>query len=451
MLLYTLVGHSNDSTLNHKLLGSTFESDVAIFLYYTNIKNFDNLYFIFTKTEFNDFDQFSDFTQEPLNFFVETNESKITKLSFDSERSIFRLKSDYYTESFICSESEEKQLHFSDVICCYEKEKENLLPTNWEIQDDEFFEHHYEAEVLYVSVLTYQIGNEDSITCLAGASYHEQTSALLLDKKIQELKPDWCHYYFKPLFILKNQIARYLEHNQLKFCSYSEDPEKKLALIPLEKEEKHVEAKLYTCEYKTLTSVDENEFEDFIEDSWDIYSKHFEIFAEEDSFDKELEENLSKEDIITTYISELHKYYLEQQNDWLQVISLLKDLSMKDNIELALNCNLFDESAQYTENFESAFVFLKDCIQISKDNELYDDLAIGLLIKQKTGLKANNIEIKRIAGFILHRDGIFSLNENEVIDFIREETDSNFYIEEKAKYMSSEKLASILNLNINLQ
>ena len=69
----------------------------------------------------------------------------------------------------------------------------------------------------------------------------------------------------------------------------------------------------------------------------------------------------------------------------------------------------------------------------------------------KTGLKANNIEIKRIAGFILHRDGIFSLNENEVIDFIKEETDDNFYIEEKAKYMSSEKLSSILNLNINLQ
>ncbi len=449
MLIYTLVARVNGENFNYKLLGSTFESDVAIYLYYTNIEKFKDIYFVFTKTEFYDFNQFSDFTQEPLEFFVREKNNKISELLFEDQNNIFRLKSDYYTESLICSESEEKETNFSDIICCNEKEKKNLLPSSWILQDDDFFEHHYEAEVLYVSVLTYQKNNGDNITCLAGASYHEQTCALLLDEKIKEIEPDWCHFYFKPLFIFKNQISRYLNNKELKFCSYSDEPDKQLALIPIENNEKHIDAIPYTCKYKTLTSVDEDLFEDFIDNSWDKYQLHFEVF-EEESFEKSFGENISKEDIITTYISELHKYYLYSQEDWNDVIRLLKELSLKDNLEISLNCNIIESSAFYNDNFESTFLFLKDCIQIAKDNDLYEDLAIGLLIRQRTGLKSNNVDIKRASSFILHKNGIYSLNKNEVVEFLKEEQDENFYIEEKTKYISSGKLLSILNMDFNL-
>jgi hypothetical protein len=451
MDLYTLVAKEKKKNNNYKLLGSTFESDVAIFLYFSNKEKYEELYFVFTRSEFNDFNQFSDFSEETLTFFVKLENNKINKLLFNDKSNIYKLQSPYFTESLICSRSEDEneQLDYSEIVCDNEKYKKELFPFDYKTQDEEFFEHHYEAEVLYVSVLTYGKNGEEH-TCLGSASYNEESTAYLLDTKINEINPDWSHYYFKPMFIFKIYIKKYLRKNLLHFCSYSEEPESKLALIPLEADEEYPEAKLYECQYITLSEINEDDFENFIEKSWDKYELQFNVFDEKE-YEQNFGGNLSKEDIITAYISELHKYYLPIQEDWKDCISLFKKLVLRDDIEISINCNILESSTQYNENLERVFLYLKDCIQISIDNDLYDNLAIGILIKQKTGLKINNEDLKRAAGYILYRSGIQSLSVDNLKEFIYEESDVNFYVEKNTKYLDSQKLFSILNLDYILK
>lgn len=320
MQLYTLVIKEENS---FKLLGSTFESDVAIYLYYKNKEKYPNLYFVFTTTEFHDFSEFEDFNDFELDFWVRTTDEYISELLFEDKFNIYKLKSKYITESKICSESEQREIEYSTIVESNDNNKNDLLPPNYEAQDDEFFENHYESEVLFVGVLTYPDGKNTNTTntIVTGASYHEQTSAYLLQNKITELKPKWCHFHFKHMFIFKNQIKDYLNNNkEISFVSHSENVEENLSLIALEKNEECRDDQKFICKYMNLTEVPENDFEFFINEHWDKFEREFNpnYYTEE--------EDLSKEDIVYNYINDIKKYYLLEQSDWKESIELLRNI-----------------------------------------------------------------------------------------------------------------------------
>jgi hypothetical protein len=445
MLLYTLVVKEDNQ---FKLLGSTFESDVAIYLYYKNKTKHENIYYVSTKTEFHDFGEFEDFNDFELEFFVNIENEYISKLLFEDKLNIYKLKSKYYTESKICSLSEESEIEYSNLVELNDNKKDDILPPNYEAQDDEFFESHYESEVLYVGVLTYPEG-KDTNTIVAGASYHEQTSAYLLQNKINELKPKWCHFYFKPIFIFKNQIKDYLsEDKKITFITNSNNVEENLSLIALEKNEKSNDEVQFNCQYMNLTEVPEEELEIFINEHWSKFERDF-----NPNYYKE-EEDLTKEDIISNYISDIRKYYLLNQSDWKDSIELLRNICIQKNITITMDSELKNDANSFTEeNIEACFLYLKDCLDIASTEDFYDELTLIVFIRQKTKIQiSEGVYQERVAAVFLRTDGLHFISKEdcEYYQTHDHETEEFIFKPKGVSYLDSLSILKVLNTNLEV-
>ena len=98
MILYTLVhSHKENNLVKHKILGSTFESDTAIFLYFSNLNIKDNIYFVFTEIDFHLVKEHIRL-DTTLEFFPDVADNKISNLNLYKKDSIFRLQANYISD-----------------------------------------------------------------------------------------------------------------------------------------------------------------------------------------------------------------------------------------------------------------------------------------------------------------------------------------------------------------
>jgi len=405
MLLYTLVIKEDNE---FRLLGSTFESDVAIYLYFKHIEIYDDMYFIWTETDFDFCCDLQDFNDFEIEFFVQEEDGNITKLAYEDRLNIYKLRSPYYTETQICSISEEAENEYSTIVEQFEDRKIDLLPEKYEEQDEVFFENFYDSEVLFVGVLTYPVGEETNVV-LTGASYNEQVAAYLLQQKISELKPDWCHYYFRHVFVFKNQINNYLnESKEMSFLNYSTDNSSTLTLTPLEKNEEQGEFELFSCKYMSLTAVPEDKFEIFMSNEWCKFEREFNPFGED------LDTNNPKETFDYYYDIIINKYLIHK-TDWIESLEFLKEVCFKENVSISVDSDLMSNSIQYNLTEAPLSIgYLKESLGIALHEGMYDELVVSITVNQKTSIQSSEgVFQERSAAFLLTCEGVYNvLSEN---------------------------------------
>lgn len=438
MILYTLVhSYKEDNLVKHKILGSTFESDTAIFLYFSNLGIQKEIYFVFTDIDFQLVKKHINLDMN-LEFFPDIEGNKISNLNLYKKDSIFRLQANYISDMDICMSSIDEEAKFTSIVTQYEFEKEKLLPAGYEQQDNKVFSEEQDSEILYVAVLNYSINGENN-TILAGCSYKPNVCAMLLQNKIEELNADWCSFHFKTMFIFKSDINNFLTHNFVNFQYSTEDPLINIMLSPIAIDESLNEDYL-SCPYLDIADVNDEEFNQFIKEHWNNYQEYFLQEGSKDIVVLEDEVKINPE-----YFKE---HFLIEKDDWKDGIKLLNYIIEDKNIAFSLFNNINYPSV-YLEN-ENKFIalnYFKDCLTIS--NEIGDDdLSLLIFISQKTNFSINNKTKHRLFGITVDKNGIFPLNKEVCKQLYIENHNGDI---KHLIFMNAEESLNVLNINFDLK
>lgn len=438
MILYTLVhSYKENNFIKHNILGSSFESDTAIFLYFSNINTKKDIYFVFTEIDFYLVKEYINLDKN-LELFPDIINDRISNFNLHKKDCIFRLPINYISDMDICLSSIEEEANFTSTIIKFESKKETLLPNGYEEQDNKVFSEEQESETLYVAILNYSINGETN-TVLAGSSYKTNVCAMLLHSKMKEVDADWCSFHFKKIFIYKSDINSFLSNNLINFNYSTENPLINIMLNPIEINESLNEDYL-ECPYLDIADVDDNEFNEFIKEDWDYYHEHF-------------KENNSKDIIILEEESKInseyfHKHFLIEKEDWKDGINLLNYIIENKNISFSLFNNINYPSV-YLEN-DNKFIalnYFKDCLTISHETEI-EDLSLLIFISQKTNLSINNKTKYKLFGLTVDRHGIFPLNKDicKKLYIENHDIDIKHFI-----FMNAKESLNALNINFELK
>lgn len=438
MILYTLVHSYNENNLvKHKILGSTFESDTAIFLYFSNLNIKDNIYFVFTEIDFHLVKEHIRL-DTTLEFFPDVADNKISNLNLYKKDSIFRLQANYISDIDICMSSIDNEALFTSIITKYESEKENLLPKGYEQQDNKVFSEEQDSEILYVAVLNYSINGKTN-TVLAGCSYKANICAMLLQHKIEEVNADWCSFHFKTMFIYKSDINDFLNNQFINFNYSTEDPLINIMLSPIAINESLNEDYL-ECNYLDIADVNDEEFNYFIKEHWNHYKEYFLENGSKDIVVLEEETRINPE-----YFQE---HFLIEKEDWKDGINLLNYIIEDENIAFSLFNNINYPSV-YLENDNKliALNYFKDCLTISHEVEV-EDLSLLIFISQKTNFSLNNKTKHRLFGVTIDKNGIFPLNKEICKQLYIENHDGDIT---NLIFMNAEESLNVLNIKFDLK
>jgi hypothetical protein len=445
MILYTLV-HSdfNEGKTKHKIIGSTFESDTAIFLYFSNEAIKDEIYFVFTEMDF-DLVKKQSHLDLTLEFFPDLDDNKIVGLNLYKKDSIFKLQSTYFSDMNFCLSSIEEEIKYTTLITKYEDQKSYLLKNDYEDQDNRVFSSEKEMEILYVSLLNYSINGELN-TIIAGSSYHSNICALLLHEKIEELKADWCSFYIKTMFIFKSDINDFLTDNKIKFQLTSEDPLHNAMLSPISNDEDNIEVDIYTSEYLDISNVNEDKFNNFVKNEWKNYNEYFLTYECKDTIIPISKDSKSSyENINIDYIKNNH---LIEKDDWHDGMEVINNFIENTEMSFSLFNNInYPSVLLEDDNKMIAFNYLKDCLTIA--NEIQEEeLSLLIFAFQKTNISINNKTKYRAFSMVIDKNGISPLDkENSKLLYIENhDNDSSNLI-----FMNAKENLNILNLNINLK
>lgn len=455
MLLYTLVVKENN-TFN--LLGSTFESDVAIYLYYKNKEEYENIFFLWSEVKYTYFNNFviDEFLEDNTIYFLgKMKDGYLSELLFEDNLNIFRLTSEYISNESLCLEINDFN-DYCNIIKKHSHKKNEILPPNYEKQDIEYlhelafyndsilediFIDELEYDVLFIGIIEY-IKDGYKYLVTTGCGYEEQAVAFQLNEYINELETNIKYdYYFKPLFIPKEKFKDYLDNDKIKLIVINEkDAEnKKIEFNILEKGEK-TDKLTIDCYHSLINNIQITMYNDFIDNKWDKYSKDFEEeFLEDDC------ENINKEDIINTYIEYINSSYLKNNNNWFESIQLMLSASKIEDITFIMDCELKEEHSIFQKNIHSAFIFLKECFEGAVMEDFFEELGIVLMLKQKSNIKRNNGDSQhRIGAFFLCADGVNSLTAEETKEYVNS---TEMKLNSKnITYIDGKKMLKILNI-----
>ena len=441
MVLYTLVNsYKNGNLFNHDIIGSTFESDTAIYLYFLNKPLINGeLYFVFIDIEFDLVKKHVDM-DTTLEFFPVIENNKIIDLSLYRKDSIYRVQSNYFSDVDICSESIEKETEFTRIILEYENYKNELLPDIYDDQDNRVFSAEQNSEILHVAVLNYSIKGENH-TILAGASYFDNICAMLLNKKIKELNADWCSFHFKTMYIYKADINQFLNKNTIRFYFESNDPLINVMLSPVSTDEYNEEFDYLVSDYLDIAERNESEFKEFIENDWVGYKEYF---IQDQSKDIVV---LEEENIIN--IQDIKNNHLVEKTDWHDGMELIEYLIKDNNLSFSLFNNIGYPSVFLSEdNKLIAFGYLKDCLTISTEVEDKEDLNLLIFVSQKTNFSINNKTKHRVFGLTVDKHGILPLTK-DISKKLYIENHTNEY--DNCIFMDAKESLKVLKLDFKLK